>query len=96
MHRACIEDRLLEYLREMSGNRSLHLQTQLLEEGIVDSLTMMDILVFIETHFETRLDFADINPRSFQSPATLAALIADRAPAETASGPRPSLQIAAE
>ncbi len=73
-----IESRLVEFLRGVTGQAALSADTELLEEGIVDSLTMMDLLVFIETDLKLRLDFADLNADVFRTPATLAALIATR------------------
>ena len=73
-----IENRLVEFLRGVTGQADLSRDTELLEEGIADSLTMMDLLVFIETEWKLRLDFADLNADVFRTPATLAALIAAR------------------
>ena len=39
---------------------------------------MMDLLVFIETEFGVRLDFGDLTPEVFRSPATLSQLIQSR------------------
>ncbi|MGE5193646.1 MAG: acyl carrier protein [Deltaproteobacteria bacterium] len=73
-----LEDRLVEFLRGVTGQAALSGDTELLEDGIADSLTMMDLMVFIETELKVRLDFADLNADVFRTPATLAALIAAR------------------
>ncbi len=73
-----IEDRLVEFLRGVTGQAGLTAETELLEGGIADSLTMMDLMVFIETELQVRLDFTDLNADVFRTPATLAALIAAR------------------
>jgi len=39
---------------------------------------MMDLLVFLETEFQVRLDFSDLTPEAFHSPATIARLVASR------------------
>ena len=52
--------------------------TELIESGIAESLTIMDLMVFIETDLQVRLDFADLNADVFRTPAALAALIATR------------------
>jgi methoxymalonate biosynthesis acyl carrier protein len=71
-----IEIRLVEFLRSVAGLPALDGGTELLDAGIVDSLTMMDLLVFIESEFGLRLDFSDLRTDNFRTPATLAALIA--------------------
>jgi acyl carrier protein len=78
MHTPSIENRLVEFLRGVTGQAGLSGDTELLEEGIADSLTMMDLLVFIETDLKVRLDFADLNADVFRTPATLAAQIGAR------------------
>ena len=72
------ESRLVEFLRGVTGQVALTADTELLETGIADSLTMMDLMVFIETELHVRLDFTDLNADVFRTPATLAALIATR------------------
>jgi acyl carrier protein len=78
MNTPLIECRLVDFLRSVTGQAALSADTELLEGGIADSLTMMDLMVFIETELKVRLDFADLNADVFRTPATLAALIATR------------------
>ena len=70
-----IENRLIDFLRALTGQAGLCAGTELIEEGIADSLTMMDLMVFIETELKVRLDIADLNAEVFRTPATLAAVI---------------------
>ena len=69
---------LLEFLHATTGQTELDAQTDLLESVILDSLTLMDVLVFIETEFQVRLDFADVNPTVFRTAADIAGLVAER------------------
>ena len=39
---------------------------------------MMDLLVFVEAELGIRLDFEDLTPDTFRSPATIARLIESR------------------
>jgi acyl carrier protein len=78
MNMASIETQLVEYLRGVTSRPELTVETELVESGIADSLTMMDLLVFIETELKVRLENSDLNADSFRSPATLAGLIAAR------------------
>ena len=73
-----IEDHLIEYLRTLSGQEWLGPETLLLEEGILDSLAMMDLMVFIESQLHVQLNFADLNADAFRTPASLARTIATR------------------
>ena len=78
MNVSAIEKQLVEFLRGVTGQAALSGDTELVESGIAESLTMMDLMVFIETNLKVRLDFADLNADDFRTPATLAALIAAR------------------
>ena len=73
-----IEQRLTQFMRTLTGQEGLHAGTELIEEGIVDSLTMMDLMVFIETELAVRLETADLNAAVFRTPATLASAIEAR------------------
>lgn len=73
-----IEHGIIEYLRSLTGLTDLGRETDLQAVGVTDSLTMMDLLVFIETEFQLRLEFEDLTPDVFRTPATLAELIVNR------------------
>ncbi|QDV53113.1 phosphopantetheine-binding protein [Gimesia fumaroli] len=73
-----IQIRLIDFLRSVTGQQDITASTDLLDSGLLDSLTMMDLLVFVESEFELRLDFQDIKPELFKSPETIARLIASR------------------
>lgn len=78
MDKTTIQNQIISFLRSATGSDSLDGGTDLLDAGVTDSLTMMDLLVFIETELKVRLDFADLNPDVFRTPQTLADLIALR------------------
>jgi acyl carrier protein len=78
MNTIAIQSRLVDYLVSLTGCETLHAGSDLHEAGITDSLTMMDLLVFIETEFKLRLDFSDLTPDVFRTPQTIAELIAAR------------------
>ena len=78
MNMASIETRLVGFLRGVTSRPDLSVETELVESGIADSLTMMDLLVFIETELKVRLENTDLNADTFRTPATLAGLIAAR------------------
>ncbi|MCA9015637.1 MAG: hypothetical protein KDA77_09935 [Planctomycetaceae bacterium] len=73
-----ILNRLTAFLRSVTGQQELTHTTDLLDSGLLDSLTMMDLLVFVESEFDLRLDFQDIRPELFKNPETIANLIVSR------------------
>jgi acyl carrier protein len=82
MNTLSIQDQIINFLRSVTGQQSIDAGTDLFDAGATDSLTMMDLLVFLETEFQLRLAFTDLNPDVFKTPATLAALIAERRAAQ--------------
>ena len=78
MNPTLIQQRVIEFLGSATGQSSIGGDTELQESGIIDSLMMMDLLVFVETEFGVRLDFEDLTPDAFHSPATIARLIERR------------------
>lgn len=73
-----IEHKLIEFLRSTTGQTSIEASTDLLEAGLVDSLMMMDLIVFVESEFQTSIEFGDLTPETFRTPQTIAELIACR------------------
>ncbi|MFI4847814.1 MAG: acyl carrier protein [Gimesia chilikensis] len=74
---ASIQEQLVEFLNSVTG-QTITDSTELIDSGLLDSLTMMDLLVFVESDFEVRLDFQDIRPDLFKNPATISQLVAER------------------
>ena len=54
---------------------SLDPQLGLLEEGIIDSLGLQQIITFIEQQFEVTIDDDDLLPENFESVNAIAELI---------------------
>lgn len=78
MSNLAIQARIIDFLRSVTGQDALDAGTDLIDAGVTDSLTMMDLLVFVETEFQVRLGFADLTPDVFRTPETLANLIVRR------------------
>ena len=74
---ASIQEQLVEFLNSVTG-QTITDSTELIYSGLLDSLTMMDLLVFVESDFDVRLDFQDIRPDLFKNPATISQLISER------------------
>jgi acyl carrier protein len=56
-------------------NRVLTLDTPLLEQQIIDSLGLMELVAFLEREFEIEVDDADITTEHFQSVKEIAELV---------------------
>ena len=53
-------------------------ETDLLEQGVIDSLMMMDLVAHLEGTYGIRLSAEDVVPRQFRSIAALAELAATK------------------
>ena len=73
-----IQKQVFGFLVTATGQTSINGDTELQDSGILDSLLMMDLLVFVEAELGIRLDFEDLTPDTFRSPATIARLIESR------------------
>lgn len=57
-----VEEKVIEILKELSGEETIN-ETDILKEDIhLDSLGMVTLLVEIEDVFDIRLDESDMNP----------------------------------
>lgn len=72
-----IQANIVQFLANATG-QAVDATTDLQSTELIDSLTMMDLLVYIESDFGVRLDFEDLTPEAFQSPMTLSRLIESR------------------
>jgi acyl carrier protein len=59
-----IEDQLLKYFKE-NGGAEVAIDTHLVEEGIIDSMGVMDLIEFIEDMYELGLDMDDLIIENF-------------------------------
>jgi len=73
------EDALLQWCNSRLRLASpITAETNLLDEGYLDSLLVMAMVVYIEEQFGVMIDSTEISPRTFHSVRTLAALVAAR------------------
>lgn len=70
-----IEQTIQQFLIETTGDSSLKPDTDLLAASILDSLTMMDLVVFIEAEFEQRIGLDDLQPERFRSIRAISELV---------------------
>lgn len=71
-----IEDDLLEFVRSRQPNSTeLTSDTDLLEDSLLDSLLLMDLIFQIEDRYGIRLASDQIKPSNFRTTAAIARLI---------------------
>ncbi len=58
--------------------RELSLTEKLLSSGLIDSFSLVDLSIFVESTFGVHIDDTELNAGTFDSLAELAALIHDR------------------
>ncbi len=68
-------DKLLEILSEVRPDVDFKNETKLIDNGILDSLNIMEIIAEISDEFDIELSPADIVPANFNSAASLWAMI---------------------
>lgn len=74
-----IESQLIEGIAAITGRTAGEIASdQALHEVGIDSLGLVEILVFIEKHFGLPLIAADLTRKDFENIRTLAAYIASR------------------
>ena len=74
-----IEGRLLQWCNaRLQLNVPITAETNLLDEGYLDSLLVMDMVVHIEKQYGVAIDSADISPQHFRSIRTLAMFVTEQ------------------
>ena len=80
MDKAEIRSLLRAYLQDEFPNPGIELtdSTDLLDEWFIDSLGIIETVLFLETTFGIGISRADINGANFRSIATLSGFVAER------------------
>ena len=60
--------------------RTIARDEKLISSGLIDSLSLVDIALFVEEQFQVIIDDTELNPDTFDSLAELEALILTRLP----------------
>ncbi len=68
-------DKLLEILNDVRPDVDFKNETKLIDNGILDSLNIMEIIAEISDEFDIELSPADIVPANFNSAESLWAMI---------------------
>ena len=64
-------EQLLELLKEVKSDIDFEKETDLVDEGLLDSLEIVTIIASIEEKFGIEIDPDDIDPDNFQSAAAM-------------------------
>ena len=72
-----IEAVLIDYLKEQTGT-DVVVDTPLVEEGIIDSMGIMDLLTFIESSFDVTPEEDDLTIENFESVAAIKSFIENK------------------
>lgn len=81
-------DQIRQYLRERFPalrRRQIGDHDRLLEGGIIDSLAVLDLVGYLEKHFRITIVDDDLVPETFQTLASLAAFVEQKAKPAPAS-----------
>lgn len=67
-------EKIKRFIQEKT-KRTISDDENLIEEGIVDSFTMMELISFLEEEYKITIDMEKINPKNFNSVRTIAAFV---------------------
>jgi len=71
-----VEEQLLAFLAENAHfSEALEGTTDLIDEGVLDSLLVTDLVLFVESRFGVVLSAGNISPQHFRSVECLARLV---------------------
>ena len=76
-----IESDLAKYIAEKilrQPKRTIAPEDKLISSGLIDSFHLVDLALFVEETFRVRLDDTELNAQTFDTLASLAALIRQR------------------
>ncbi|MBY0382048.1 MAG: acyl carrier protein [Xanthobacteraceae bacterium] len=74
-----LEADILQFVKSRApAHPSLGLETDLLEEGVLDSLLLVDLIFHLEERYGLKLGSEHIDPANFRSPAAIVNLIVDQ------------------
>jgi acyl carrier protein len=76
------EQAILEHISGVvaeAGGPAVTRDTRLLEAGLLDSISLVQLVQFLEARFGIRIPDEDVGPELFETPASVAAYVAARA-----------------
>ena len=70
-----ITNQVLKLVRDLTESDDVQLTTNLLDEGILDSLTTIELITKLEDEFQINIDSEDLNHQNFNTVANIEALV---------------------
>jgi len=70
-----VQSEILGHLQTQLKNSSISAQTRLMDEGLIDSLSFVDLLFALEQKFSVEIPLEEIDFEQFASAETIAAFI---------------------
>ncbi len=67
--------KLLEVLREIKDDVDFETETALIDDGLIDSLDLTQIIAGLDDAFDVHITTADIEPENFNSTDAMLALV---------------------
>lgn len=83
-YRKVIERKEMEEIRRFlvehraAGSGEIADDVSLLEQGVIDSVTMVDLITFLESHYGIHIDDEEMTPENFDSLNAIVALVASK------------------
>jgi|GEM_PF-2345165 len=69
-------DRIINLIKPMSrGNTTIEPETMIIEDNVIDSLSVINLIMEIEREFSMRMGIMDVTIDDFQSPVKILAAI---------------------
>jgi acyl carrier protein len=69
------EELILGIVKELTQNNDVTVQQLLLDEGVMDSLTTIELITRLETEFSIAIDTDDLNHHNFNTVENITALV---------------------
>ena len=70
-----IEHSVMDFLTDFPGGSSIGPETELMQAGILDSVGLVRLIMFLESEFRISIADSEIAPDSFASPAAITAFV---------------------
>ncbi len=70
-----IKEKVLKIVRDLTETDDVELTTNLLDEGILDSLTTIELITKLEEEFQINIDSEDLNHENFNTVSNIEALV---------------------
>jgi acyl carrier protein len=71
-----IEGRVMAFMAGIDADPPITLDTRLMEQGLLDSISLVQLIQYLETEFGIAIPDSEIGPAIFASPAAIAAFVA--------------------